>query len=210
MKVTAETRVREALGMSETMVHAFELLSPEFARLRNPELRAVMARRATIGQAARIARVPLTEALFVLNLEAGEEVERLSRELRQMPLDTFDYHPEDAEERPPELQGLRDDDPRVRYLDLMPRAERLADPRPAILTALRKLRGPGDVLLIRYPFDPVPLRDLLARRGYLSWAETREPGAWYVYFYKAATYAALAAGSSPTVRAMSRAAGAGR
>jgi hypothetical protein len=183
MKVTAETKVRDALAISDTMIDAFELLSPDFRRLRNRALRAAMGRRTTIAQAARVAKIPLSEALFVLNLEAGEDVEQLSSELRQLRPSAFDYYSEDAPIRPGELAGLADDDPRIRFVDVMPQAERFEDPRPAILRGALELRGPEAVLLMRHPFDPVPLRDLLARRGLSSWAEEREPHVWYIYFY---------------------------
>jgi Uncharacterized conserved protein (DUF2249) len=58
---------------------------------------------------------------------------------------------------------------------------------------LLSLSDESEVLLVRHPFDPVPLRDLLARRGYGSWAEERLPNDWYIYFYRPRARAAACA-----------------
>lgn len=50
-----------------------------------------------------------------------------------------------------------------------------------------------DVLLVRHVFDPNPLRDLFANRGFVSWAEERRPDDWYIYFYRPTAFAAAVA-----------------
>lgn len=66
MQVTADMKVKDVLEINERMLNAFTWLAPEFERLRNPALRKVMGDRVTIEQAARVTKVPLTEALYVL------------------------------------------------------------------------------------------------------------------------------------------------
>ncbi len=68
--------------MRKKCFHAFFWLSPAFERLRHPLLRKAMSGRVTVSQAARVAQIPLTEALYVLNLAAGED----SKPNRQMNL----------------------------------------------------------------------------------------------------------------------------
>jgi hypothetical protein len=193
MKVTAEMKVKDALKINQQMLDAFVWLAPEFERLRNPALRRVMANRVTIEQAAGVAKLPLTEALYVLNLAAGMEVAELHRELNALPVTAFGHAPDNPPRKPVELVHLKDDDTRVRFADVMPHARRQADPLPTIMRHLLSLSNESEVLLVRHPFDPVPLRDLLARRGYGSWAEERLPNDWYIYFYRPRARAAACA-----------------
>ena len=207
MKVTAEMKVKDALEINELMLDAFVWLAPEFERLRNPTLRKAMANRVTIEQAARVAKIPLTEALYVLNLAAGESAEQLHSEFDFLPVSAFECAPDNPPYKPRELIGLKDDDSRVRFVDVMPHASRCEDPLPIIMRNMLALRSDNEVLLVRHQFDPVPLRDLLARRGYASWAEERSPDNWYIYFYRPAARAEAVAHPALTHEALAHAAG---
>lgn len=185
MKVTPDMTVKEALKINEHMLEAFVWLAPEFERLRNPALRKLMAGRVNVEQAARIGGIPLTEALYVLNLAAGEDERVLTLELTNLNPDCFKCPEENPQRlKPRELLNLRDTDPLVHFVDVMPQARRAEDPQPAILRELNALSSAEEVLLVRHPFDPIPLRDLLTRRGYASWAEERRPHEWYIYFFR--------------------------
>jgi hypothetical protein len=209
MKVTAAMKVKDALKINKQMLDAFVWLAPEFERLRNPALRRVMANRVTVGQAARVAKLPLTEALYVLNLAAGMETAALHRELNALPVAAFSHTPDNQPRKPVELSSLKDDDLRVRFANVMPHAQLQADPLPSIMHHLLSLSDASEVLLVRHPFDPVPLRDLLARRGYGSWAEERRPNDWYIYFYRPLAHAAARAHPPLSVALYVRAAAAG-
>jgi len=193
MRVTADMKIKEVLEINEHMIDAFVWLAPEFERLRHPRLRRMMAGRVSVKQAARIADVPLTEALYVLNLKAGEEEERLTHELEQMRPEAFKCVANNPPKKPRELLGLKDDDPRVHFVDVTRQAEASEDPQPVILHELMQLQDAEEVLLVRHPFDPIPLRDLLATRGFASWAEERSPYDWYIYFYRSIARAGAAA-----------------
>jgi hypothetical protein len=184
MKVTADMKVKDVLKINERMLDAFTWLAPQFERLRNPGLRKVMANRVTVEQAARIAKVPLTEALYVLNIVAGVEARELHTGMHELPVEAFQFHTDNAPRRPREIAGLSDDDERVRLVDVMPHARLEEDPLPTIMREMLSLHGEYEVVLVRHPFDPVPLRDLFARRGFASWAEERRPNEWYIYFYR--------------------------
>lgn len=209
MKVTADMKIRDVLKLNDRMLDAFTWLAPEFERLRNPALRRVMSGRVTVAQAARVGRVPLTEALYVLNLAAGESIEHLHRELDDLPVAAFSYTPDNPPRKPRELAGLRDDDSRVRFVDVMPHARQSKDPFPAITRGLLALKSEGEVLLVRHPFDPIPLRDMFAQRGYASWAEERRANDWYIYFYRPTARAEAIAHPPVEVTAYVRAAASG-
>ena len=184
MKITRDMKIKEVLAFDEEkMLTTLAWLAPEFKRLQYPKLRRAMSGRVSVQQAARIARIPLTEMLYVLNLAAGEREEKLSEELRRTDWEDFEYHETNPPIKPMELINLRDDNPNVVFVDLMEFAEDKRDPMPAITRGLVSLKKMEDVLLIKHPFDPIPLRDMFARRGFSSWAEERKAGEWFIYFY---------------------------
>jgi hypothetical protein len=186
MKITREMKIRDVLAINEEkMLSTLMWLAPEFERLRYAKLRRAMSGRVSVEQAARIARIPLTEMLYVLNLAAGEPEEKLGDELRRASrTEDFDFHETNPPRKPEELTNLPDDNPNVVFVDLMIYADERRDPMPAIAKGLVSLKKSDDVLLLKHPFDPIPLRDMFARRGFSSWAEERKPGEWFIYFYK--------------------------
>lgn len=185
MKVIGEMKIKEVLAFDEEKVlKTLQMLAPEFERLNYPKLRRAMSGRVSVAQAARIARVPLTEMLYVLNLALGETEAELSEELFLSRWEDFEYTDANLPVKPLEIANLKDADTNVVFVDLMPQAEEKRDPMPAIAKGLVSLKNPTDVLLIRHPFDPIPLREMFARRQNLaSWAEERKPNEWFVYFY---------------------------
>ena len=194
MKITREMKIKEVLEFDEEkMMRTLMWLSPAFERLRYLKLRRAMSGRVSVEQAARIARIPLTEMLYALNLALGEDEAELSAELFCSAWDDFEYQEEDLPFKPFELASLNDTDKNVVFVDLMPKHEEKLDPMPEIAKGLVKLKNPQDVLLLRHPFDPIPLRDRLARKGFASWAEERNPGEWFIYFFRPAVSAKVAA-----------------
>lgn len=189
MKITGEMKIKSVLEMDEKLLPAFLWLAPEFDRLRNPRLRRAMAGRVTVAQAARIARIPLSEMLYVLNLALGEDETKLAHELKNSDKNNFSFGESNPPFKPLEIINVRDTDNNVLFVDLMPYAEAMRDPMPAIAKGLISLKNPTDVLLLKHPFDPIPLRDMFARRGFASWAEERKPGEWFIYFFRPAASA---------------------
>ncbi len=193
MKITPEMKVKEVLEVNEKMLEAFTWLAPEFERLRNDKLRRAMSGRITVSQAAKIAKIPLTEALYLLNLSAGEDEEKLSKELMLRQKADFEYIEVNSIVKPSKLLGVQDTDLRVIFLDVTEDAANQKDPMPKIAKGLVSLKNKSDILLIRHPFDPIPLRELFARRHNLeSWAEERLPNDWYIYFFHPEAMAAAA------------------
>ena len=185
MKITGDMKIKEVLAFDEEkMLNTFYWLAPEFERLRYKKLRRVMSGRVSVAQAARIARIPLTEMLYVLNLAAGEPEEKLAEELSQRDWTDFEYPSTNPPLKPLELINLRDDNPNIVFVDLMPFAQDKLDPMPVITKGLVSLKRAEQILLLKHPFDPIPLRDMFARRGFASWAEERKPGEWFIYFFR--------------------------
>ena len=199
MKITSDLKIREVLAIDEEkMITTLMWQAPEFERLRYPKLRRAMAGRISVSQAARIARIPLTEMLYVLNLAIGEDETELSDELRLCSWDELQYTDKNMPVRPREIATINDDDANVVFVDLMRQADEKLDPMPAIAKGLVSLKRPSEILLLRHPFDPIPLRDMFARRGFASWAEERKPGEWFIYFYRSALR--VTASAHPQIR----------
>ena len=95
-------------------------------------------------------------------------------------------------ERPAALRDV----PEVRQVHLDVRADiaRGGEPFVRIMTAVRSL-GIGAVLVLRAPFEPVPLYDVLGKRGFAHWTERRAADDWSIWFYRGA---APATGNAPT------------
>ena len=198
MKVTREMKIKEVLAMNEEKVlDTLEMLAPEFERLRHQKLRRAISGRVSVEQAAKIARIPLTEILYVLNLALGDDEAELSAELFLSRWEDFEYTDANLPVKPFEIANVKDTDGRVIFVDLMPQAEEKRDPMPAIAKGLVSLNKSEDVLLLRHPFDPIPLREMFARRGLASWAEERKLGEWFIYFYHPTASAAVAAAHPP-------------
>ena len=209
MRVSENMKIKDVLALGEHMLDAFMWLAPEFERLQHPKLRRAMGGRVTVAQAARVARIPLTEALWVLNLAAGSDTNELAETLRFYGRQAFEYTETNPPVKPLVIVDLDDADARVNFVDVTGEADKRLDPMPRIAKGLVALKEQSDVLLIRHPFDPVPLRDMFARRGFASWAEERRPGDWFIYFYRPALSAAAIACPAVTnnIYAISAAAG---
>lgn len=83
MKVTSDMTINAVLDLDEEkMLRTLAWLAPDLGRLQSPNPRRAVIGLVSVEQAARIAQVPLTEMLFVLNIAAGEREGDMSMELR--------------------------------------------------------------------------------------------------------------------------------
>jgi uncharacterized protein (DUF2249 family) len=69
------------------------------------------------------------------------------------------------------------------YLDVREDVRVGREPFARIMAAVDGLR-PDGVLVLRAPFEPVPLYRVLARRGFAHWTESGEAEDWRVWFYR--------------------------
>jgi len=87
-----------------------------------------------------------------------------------------------ATEGPPEaLAGLPEES--IHDLDVRPVLARGEEPLAVILERAREI-GPGEVLRLRAPFEPVPLYSVLAGRGFEAWTERLASDDWQVWFLR--------------------------
>jgi uncharacterized protein (DUF2249 family) len=83
--------------------------------------------------------------------------------------------------------GARPDVPAPRqiHLDVREDIRRGQEPFARIIAAARSLE-PDMALVLRAPFEPMPLYAVLAARGLSHWTERRADDDWSVWFYRAA------------------------
>ena len=69
------------------------------------------------------------------------------------------------------------------HLDVREDIRRGQEPIARIMSAVKAL-GPAQALIIRAPFEPVPLYAALGKRGFAHWTERRAADDWTVWFYR--------------------------
>jgi uncharacterized protein (DUF2249 family) len=157
-------------------------LSPAFNKLRNPLLRKVQTRLVTVAQAARIAGLEPAALVRSLNAAAG---------LRAAP-----ESPPDSPAAAPAAPGaLFEQAPVAVALDVRPMLARGEEPFHAVMTAAAAVPV-GQALRLRAGFEPLPLYDVLAGRGFSHWSRQSGPDDWETIFLRREQGGGAAPGSS--------------
>ena len=86
-----------------------------------------------------------------------------------------------SEPRPAELADLPD--ACQLRLDVREDIQRKQEPFARIMAAVKTL-GPDQVLVLRAPFEPIPLYAVLGKRGLRHWTESAATDDWTVWFYR--------------------------
>jgi uncharacterized protein (DUF2249 family) len=69
------------------------------------------------------------------------------------------------------------------HLDVREDIRRGQEPFAKIMATVKAL-GPEQTLVLRAPFEPVPLLAALGKRGFANWSEQNAPDDWTVWFYR--------------------------
>ncbi|MEW6741390.1 MAG: DUF2249 domain-containing protein [Planctomycetota bacterium] len=146
----------------ETLVQ----LAPAFAKLCNPLLRKTVAKVTTLRQAARVGGVSLGHLINTLRQAAGQPSSGACQD-SSSPTQT----------RPAWLDGARV----AERFDARPLIERGDHPLPAVMERLSRLNS-SEVLVLVTPFEPAPLMDLAAQRGYAVWSRQVDAETWETSF----------------------------
>jgi uncharacterized protein (DUF2249 family) len=171
--ITADTNLGGLLDEHPELVEVLAGCHDHFARLRHRLLRRLMAPRVSVGQAAGLAGVPVSDLVTTLRRAIGEPEEPSAA-----PLAAPVVH---SGPRPVELDRLR-----VVEVDVRDDLRRGEEPFARIMAAVKTL-GLAEALVVRAPFEPVPLYDVLGRRGFAHWAEQCAPDEWSVWFHRRAS-----------------------
>jgi uncharacterized protein (DUF2249 family) len=181
--ISGDETVAHLLDEHPELVEVLAGYHPHFKALRHRLLRRVMAPRVTLAQAAHMAGVPADELLTVLRLAVGETPHSPASGCSHAPSPAPDERR--GEDAPPRA---RSDVPEARRMHLDVREDvRLGEePFARIMTAVKALAD-DQTLVLRAPFEPIPLYDVLGKRGFSHWTERHASDDWSVSFYREAT-----------------------
>lgn len=167
--ILASWKVSEVLRRYPDLVDTFVAISPAFRPLRNPIGRRTQARLVTVAQAASIGGVEPTALVRALNVAAGLTPPG--------PDATAPTETTDPDTAPPWVAQATV----AGEFDARPVLNRGEEPFQAIMQAARAVPA-GQALVVHAPFEPLPLYDVFARRGFAAWGKQVGLDHWQVLF----------------------------
>ena len=189
--ISGDMTVARLLDEHPELVEVLVRYHPHFKCLRKNLLRRVMGPRVTVAFAARIAGVPADDLLATLR-RAVAEPERdtsphpaLSPEGRGTSHSLSPSQGEGRGEGPKPAALVAVPEARQVHLDVREDIRRGQEPFARIMATVKAL-DPVQVFVLRAPFEPVPLYDVLGKRGFVHWTERRADDDWSVWFYREA------------------------
>lgn len=168
--IDVNTKISRLLRERPEALEAIVSISPKFNKLRNPLLRKLMASRTTIGMASRIGGCT-PEDFFAKLKPLGFEARSGALEAEAA----------EAAPMPAFMQHIKPGD--VLDLDVRPILAEGKDPFHMIMKMAGEL-ATGQALRIINDFDPIPLVQLLGKRGFQTWGEVPEGGVFHTYFFR--------------------------
>lgn len=167
--ILASWKVSDVLRRHPDLVETFVAMSPAFRPLRNPIGRRTQARLVTVAQAASIAGIEPAALVRALNTAAGLTPAQAEP--------TPAIGGADPAAAPPWVEHATI----AGELDVRPLLHRGEEPFTGIMQAANAIPI-GQALRVHAPFEPLPLYDALARRGFAAWGRPLAPDHWDVLF----------------------------
>ncbi len=168
MKITAKTKISQIIKYDKNAIDVIASINKHFRKLKNPVLAKVLAPRVNVAAAAKIGGVSTEEFLKKLQ-ENGYEVE---------------FNQEEKEVSQENKTNTVMDKKNIVTLDVRPILSGGADPFDEIMKTIKGMKE-EETLLIINTFEPVPLLNILKKRGYVYHTERPEPGVVHCYLQKA-------------------------
>ncbi len=165
--ITPDLKVGALLRHYPELEESLIALSPEFRRLKNPVLRATVAKLATLRQVAQVGGVPIGTIVTTLRRAAGVEGTHCIAE--------GTTEGEGAVPRPSWAKEP------ARTLDARAMIEAGGHPLPQVMQGLAAL-PPGGVFLLVTPFVPSPLVGQAQAKGFEAWTDASDETAVQTWF----------------------------
>ncbi len=153
MEITPHTKVGALLDAHPELEETLIAAVPEFARLRNPILRATVAKLATLEQAAKVGGLPLPELITLIRKALGQEGATPEPEAASPVATTW----------PP---WFREASVKER-LDVATLLAEGAHPLARAKQALNA-HAPGAIVLLTSDFEPAPLLAQVQQEGLIA------------------------------------------
>lgn len=174
-RIQAGWKISDVLRVYPQLLDVLVDTTPAFSKLRNPTLRRVQSRLVTVEQAAKIAGIDSDALVQRLNAAAGIDTDGKPHIVHIDEAPTADVAPDWLDSAPTALE-----------LDVRAFQERGEEPFGAIMGAARETPT-GSMFLLRNTFEPVPLYDVLAMRGFEHWTQMDAADDWRIWFFNSGT-----------------------
>jgi uncharacterized protein (DUF2249 family) len=165
LTINAQTKISQLLEVDRDLViNTLVGLNKKFSKLKNPLLRNLLVKRVSIADACKISKTDITD--FMLSMkQIGFKIAEETR----------------VENRPPELIKPFLEPLNYFELDVRPILAQDKDPLKEILASVKKLKD-GQGLKLINTFEPLPLINLLADKGFSYRVEHTRPNMVVTYF----------------------------
>ncbi len=172
MEISASTKISTLIKENEGVIEVIASINKHFKKLQNPFLRKMLAPRVSIADAARVGGVPVCVMIDKLR-DFGFEVEDacLCEEDSE-----FKESMNTKNKRIMRKENIID-------LDVRPILAGGVDPFEAIMAKLKTIND-SDTLRIINTFEPIPLLNILKKKGYDYQTERPEAGVVHTYLEK--------------------------
>ncbi|MCF6170946.1 MAG: DUF2249 domain-containing protein [Bacteroidales bacterium] len=174
MKINANTRISALIDENEGVIDVISSINRHFRKLRNPVLRKMLAPRVRIADAAKIGGVPVCVMIDKLR-DFGFEVEEECICDNELEPEIFKHT---NTEKSMKKASIID-------LDVRPILAGGTDPFEAIMAILKTLND-DETLRIINTFEPIPLLNILKKKGYEYQTERPEAGVVHTFLEKSA------------------------
>lgn len=164
MTITPDTRLHDLLQTWPELEEKLLAMSPHYAKLRNPVLRATIARIATLRQVAEVGRVPLADLINTLRAAVGQEGGEFSSAAA-------------AADQPAWFNASRI----AQRLDARPMLAAGEHPLSRVLGEIQQL-PPQGIYELTTPFLPAPLLDAVKKKGFAVWSRREQEDLFRSYF----------------------------
>ncbi|MCL5265260.1 MAG: DUF2249 domain-containing protein [Chloroflexi bacterium] len=168
--ITPNMKVGDVLKEYPALLDVFVAQSPQFSRLRNPILRRIHGRLVTVAQAAAVAGLDPAVLVRTLNRAIGLDVDATM----PIALNSRAGTPQPSWVTSAVVAA---------QLDVREDQRSHSDPFARIMKAVSDL-DEGQILYLRNTFEPLPLYDVLGKRGFVAWARRLGEDDWEIYFLK--------------------------
>lgn len=170
MNISASTKISELLKSNPAAIDAIVSINKHFEKLRNPVLRKILASRVTIADAAKIGGCTVNdffEKLLPLGFQINVGTSQVSPPIEQ------------ANESPSFMKEITKSN--TITLDVRADIASGKDPFQKIMDALPSVIQ-GNFLLIINSFEPVPLINILKKKGFEYYTEQHQRDLFHTYF----------------------------
>lgn len=170
MMINEKTKVSDIIKADKSSIDALASLSKPLSKLKNPILRKVMASRVTLSEAAKMGGVTL-EAIAAVLTPLGFQFESKENEVQTEALTAPDW-----------MLHLEED--KIHNFDVRALLADGSEPLKEIMAKFKTVPE-GEALCIIVNFEPVPLINMLQKKGTVQcYTQQVSPIEFHTYFYK--------------------------